>query len=98
MGEEGGSRNRPAMATVERKLAMTPKELVEDSWLPALVHASCTSSSVKKGSSAQDRGRSAREGRGSHKGKVPVQGNPVFQLHHIGVQDPHCVYRPLRDC
>ncbi|XP_052422896.1 asialoglycoprotein receptor 2-like, partial [Carassius gibelio] len=95
MGREGGSRNTPAMATVERKLGMTPKELGEDLWLPALVHASRASSSVKKGSSAQDRGHRGQRRSGFDEGKVPVQGNPVFQLHHVGVQDPHCVFRPL---
>lgn len=102
MGREGGSRNSlipEASNSYSRgKVAMTSKELVEDSWLPALVHASRASSSVKRGSSAQDRGRRAREGRGSDEGKVPVQGNPVFQLHHVVVQDPHCVFGPLRDC
>ncbi|RXN15873.1 membrane-spanning 4-domains subfamily A member 4A-like protein [Labeo rohita] len=87
MGREGGSRNSLIPETSDDysrgKLAMTPKELVEDSWLPALVCASRASSSVKKGSSAQDRGHRAREGWGSDEGKVPVQGNPVFQLHHV---------------
>ncbi|KAL1266887.1 hypothetical protein QQF64_002562 [Cirrhinus molitorella] len=66
MGREGGSRNSlipEASAGYSRgKLAMTPKELVEDSWLPALVHASRASSSVKRGSSIQDRGHRARKG------------------------------------
>ncbi len=102
MEREGSSRNSviPEASDSYRrgKLEMTPKELVEDSWLPALVYASCASFSVKRGSSAQDRGRRAREGWGFDEGKVPVQGNPVFHLHHVVVQDPHCVFGPLRDC
>lgn len=77
---------------------MTPKEPVEDSWLPDLIHTPYAPCSVKRGSSAQDRGQEAREGWGSDDGKVPVQGNPVFQQQHIMDQDPHCVFGPLRDC
>lgn len=98
LGQNNGTRGWLKYGYSRGKLAMTPKELVEDSWLPVLVHASRAPSSVTGGSSAQNRDRRAREGWGSDKGKVPVQGNPVFQQIHIVVQDPHCVFESLRDC
>lgn len=46
LGQNNGTRGRLKYGYSRGKLAMTPKELMEDSWLPVLVYASRTPSSV----------------------------------------------------
>lgn len=79
LGQNNGTRGRLKYGYSRGKLAMTPKELVEDSWLPVLAHASRTPSSVtgvggwgalvhRTGSRGQRR-LGVRRGKGSCPGK-----------------------------